>query len=188
MNDSKLSINRELFLYLFIPNQSIQFMKINLLAIALIAIVLTSCSSKETKEFVASPVELSGDFLFEGPNTLQAENPIKGKHIYDQTGVKPPEIRSLTPKKAEVEFTNVPKDLVESVLLQIVSKNQEMITVGTLSPIPDGTKFDLQLAEEVDLVPYLKDEECFWVIDANLTQDQMDEITMDLHLILEVSH
>jgi hypothetical protein len=163
-------------------------MKLNLLVIAVVAALFSSCTSKETKEFVSSPIELSGDFLFEGPNTLQAENPIKAKHIYDQTGIKPTEIKTLAPKNVAVELTNVPEGILESLLLQIVSKNQEMITVGTLSPLPDGTKFDLNLAEEVDLVPYLKDEECFWVIDANLNQDQMDEISMNLNLILEVSH
>lgn len=163
-------------------------MRFNLLAIAVFAIMLASCSSNETKTFEVDPITFSGDFLFEGPNTLQAENPIKAKHIYEQISIKPNDIKSISCKKAAIEFTNVPEKLIESVLLQIVSKNNEMITVGTQSPVAYGTKFALQLAEEIDLIPYLKDQECFWVLDANLSEDQMDEISIKLHLTLDVSH
>ena len=163
-------------------------MKFNLLTVAFFAFILTSCSSNETKPFVVDPITFSGELLFEGPNTLQSENTIKAKYIYEQIDVKPNEIKSISCQKAAIEFTNVPENLIESVLLQIVSKNHEMITVGTQSPVAYGTKFDLQLAEEIDLVPYLKDQECFWVLDANLAEDQMDEISMKLHLTLDVSH
>jgi hypothetical protein len=90
--------------------------------------------------------------------------------------------------KAIIELTGDQAAITESLLLQIVSNNQEMTTLGTLSPLPNGTKFELRLAEEIDLLPYLNDEGATWVLDLNLTEDFLDEMQVKGKLALTIKY
>jgi hypothetical protein len=70
-----------------------------------------------------------------------------------------------------------------------VSNNHSLITVGTLSPLTqDPVSLDLNVAEDIDLMPYLADEGCTWVLDLNLSEDNMDKMTVNGTLNLSVEY
>ncbi|MCA1752185.1 MAG: hypothetical protein LC670_10415 [Flavobacteriales bacterium] len=79
--------------------------------------------------------------------------------------------------------------ITESLLLQVVSNNKSLVTAGTLSPLTeDAASLDLNVAEDIDLMPYLSDEGCTWVLDLNLSEDFMDEMTVNGTLTLRVEY
>lgn len=149
---------------------------------------LTSCASKQQKQYSADPQFITGEYLFEGPNTLQLENSISLDAMAESVGIQASQIQDIQVTRATVEKTALPDTLAESALLQVVSKNEPMISVGSVNPVPNGTTFDLQLAEEAALLPYFKDDEFFWVLDANFSSDQLDPIEIALKLEFNITY
>jgi hypothetical protein len=80
------------------------------------------------------------------------------------------------------------REITESLLLQLVSDNQMLITIGTLSPLPSGNAMTLSLSEDTSILPYLKDDGLTWVLDLNINEDQMDEMNVLGTLSLTVDY
>ena len=150
-------------------------------------LALASCSSELAQLKVEKDLVLEGEMLFEGPNTLTANNNTDLITLIEGAGLETSQVESVEVTKAIITLSSDGQSLVESLLLQIVSDNQELITVGTLNPLPEGKIMDLQLAEEMDLKPYLDDSGCTWVLDLNLNGDA-DQMAVKSKLNLVVNY
>ncbi len=145
----------------------------------IIAAIAFSCSPSEVKLVQAEPFEVSGEFLFEGPNTLQASNAFSAETLQKlaQSDAAPTSIKVT---KATFQLNGLNAKTIESATLQIVSNNHDMISLGTVSAI-SGNEVVLNMAEETDVTNYLADEGATWILDVNLTQDY-DELYLPLQL------
>ncbi len=153
----------------------------------LLLLVFTGCAklSTETKTI---DLQLSGDMLFSGANTLQMPVQTTTQSLAGTLNLEESQLKNIGLNKATIRLTEEQKAITESLLLQIVSANNEMLSLGTLNPLPEGTEFELNLAEEVDLLPYLNDEDATWVLDLNLSEDYMDEMKVSGQLELNVNY
>lgn len=117
---------------------------------------------------------MSGDMLFAGSNTLQGEGEINLQNLAENMGINVDAIKSVKVSAAKVGLSPAHQKFTESVLLQVLSNNVEMASIGTLNPVPESGTLELSLAEDVDLKPYLEDEGMTWVLDINISEDYMD--------------
>ncbi len=149
-----------------------------------VALFFQSCTSTTAHNAELAPISLTGEFLFEGPNTLQVENNLTLSDIMAKAGLKGVPA-SVEVKKASLDLSGVDADWVESATLQVSSKNLDMITIGTIS-ILNGEATGITLAEETNIQPYVEDEEMYWVLDVNLTSD-LDDLSIPLELQLTIN-
>lgn len=147
----------------------------------LLIVFSLGCSQLSEKEIETNSISLSGEFLFSGPNTLQSSETMSLPPYVDELGIKSEDnIVEVHPASVIVSF-NSAKDAanVESILLQIVSDDLEMTSIGTLSPLPAGeSQVKLNVSPELDLLPYLGDPSTVVIADVNL-KDDMDALTID---------
>lgn len=134
-----------------------------------------ACQAPLNQVVSTANLSFEGDMLFEGPNTLSTENTIMLSNLAEENGLETSQIASIGVSSAVLKIAESGLPITESLLLQITSNNHELITLGTLSPLPaDQKSFKLELAEEIDLLPYFEDEGCTWVLDFNLNSEHMD--------------
>ncbi|MCZ4410476.1 hypothetical protein O3Q51_16790 [Cryomorphaceae bacterium 1068] len=131
---------------------------------------------------------LSGDMLFEGANTLQFSGESQLEVITSELNINSEALESALVSSAILTLDDPTRAITESLLLQIVSDNNELITIGTLSPLPEGNKMTLSLAEEPAILNYLKDEGTTWVLDLNITEEHMDEMNISAAVSLNVDY
>jgi hypothetical protein len=158
-----------------------------LIALLGLSLSLAGCADLSTQEKTIN-LNLTGEMLFSGANTLQMPVATSAESLAQEVNVVANNLSAIGVGKAIIELTGDQAAITESLLLQIVSNNQEMTTLGTLSPLPNGTKFELRLAEEIDLLPYLNDEGATWVLDLNLTEDFLDEMQVKGKLALTIKY
>lgn len=129
----------------------------------------------------------SGDFLFEGPNTLQGSFELNDALLASMTGLTINEIKAV---HVEAISLTVQEDsasaLVESVLVQLVSNDLPLQSIGTLSGVAAEAN-QLNSNTTLDIFEYIKDESTSLVIDANLTQD-MDQLSTTVVLKLSIKY
>ncbi len=150
-------------------------------------LALASCSAELSQLETEQNLLLKGEMLFEGPNTLTASSNTDLITLIEGAGLETGQVESVEVSKAIITLNAEGQSMAESLLLQIVSDNQELITVGTLNPLPEGKIMNLQLAEEMDLKPYLDDSGCTWVLDLNLNSDA-DQMAVKSKLNLVVNY
>ncbi len=160
--------------------------KTALLAIALIT--LYGCGTTAVHDQHEELLELTGEMLFEGSNTLQMPANLNLDQLAKATGIEKNKIKTVGIAEATLEMSNEDATITESLLLQVVSNNHSLMTIGTLSPLPEGKSFKLSLAEKMNLVPYLNDEGTTWVLDLNISEDLMDEMTVAGKLRFSIHH
>lgn len=151
---------------------------------------LISCSSTETKEYELKNLRVSGEYLFEGPNTLQGQSTINLKEIAENLNIDPIHIKSVYVGEASITFEpDSLRNAIESALVQWVSNDLELVSVATKSPLPDTESIALEVNQEQDILPYLKDESSTLVVDANITEN-MDflEATVSFKLNVEYTN
>lgn len=153
-----------------------------------ILVILSGCQTTSVNNNITIPLELKGEMLFEGSNTLQMPATTTPDALAIALSVDEENLKKIRVSKASFEIPEGAAEISESLLLQIVSNQQDLITIGTLSPLPEGSSFELQLAEDMDLLPHLKDEGCTWVLDLNLSEDLMDDLTVAGSLLLEIHY
>ncbi|WP_421753472.1 hypothetical protein [Croceimicrobium sp.] len=117
---------------------------------------------------------MTGDMLFAGANTLQGKGEISLQNLAENIDCEVEAIKSVKVSAVKVGLTPAHQKITESVLLQVLSDNVEMASIGTLNPVPDSGVLELNLAEDVDLKPYLQDKGMTWVLDINISEDHMD--------------
>jgi len=159
-----------------------------LLLIPLILIFAAGCGTNAVDESVTVDLHLSGEMLFEGSNTLQMTAETNLPEIAKKLSVDEANLKKIGVAEATLSMNVDEARITESVLLQVVSNNQGLITVGTLSPLVDPDALRLNVAEDIDLMPYLADEGCTWVLDLNLSEDYLDEMSVGGTLTLRVEY
>lgn len=151
-------------------------------------ITIQACGPKMTKIYEADPITASGEFLFEGPNTLQGKLTTTIKDVCGSLGLHYSDINSA--EVSSLTLRIVPDSLrneVESVLVQLVSDELPLVSVGTLSPLMDQKEQTLKTSGDVNILPYLKDETSMVIVDANLSSD-LDELATEVIFTFELKH
>lgn len=161
----------------------------NSILVALAAFLLVSCASTVEKEVSWTDVTVSGEFLFEGPNTLQGQVKTGVDFFAEKLNVPVENIKSANISSAQIRF--IPDTLtgtVESVLLQWVSEELELVSVATKSPVDaQSGGIQLDVTEEVDILPYLKDASTTTVVDINCNTD-LDELSAKLDMQVRLTY
>jgi len=148
---------------------------------------LASCGTTTSVEKSISTV-VSGEMLFSGPNSLQAAVSLSPASLAEELNIEASALKSVSVSSIQVTLSDEQAAIAESLLLQIVSNSNEMTSLGTLSPLEKGTRFDLNVAEETDLLSFLEDEGATWVLDVNLAEDIMDEMKATVDLTITIHH
>ncbi|MGB6035662.1 MAG: hypothetical protein WBG42_05305, partial [Cryomorphaceae bacterium] len=161
---------------------------ISRLPLFFLALWMVSCGPSTKNESVEIEIQLTGEMLFEGANTLQFSAVNQLKQVGEKLGVNKGAIQNASVTAAALELDDSSKEITESLLLQLVSNNNELITIGTLSPLTDGNDMSLSLAENTSILSYLTDEGMTWVLDLNINEDHMDEMTVTGSLTLGVEY
>lgn len=148
---------------------------------------MIACQSTLSDDSQSVGFQVSGDYLFAGANTLQGEGNLDLSSLAENIGTNPDNIKAVRISSAKIGMEPSGQAITESLLLQIVSNNAELISLGTLSPVPAEGSLELKTAQDVDLLPYLKDEGMTWVLDLNLKEDHTDEMRAkgEVKLIVE---
>lgn len=150
--------------------------------------LLASCGSPEVADYSMADITVSGDFLFEGPNTLQGKPGTAIEEIASELAVKPDDLSAIYLKAATITFdAGDQRADVQSALLQVVSDELELVSVATKSPLPATDPVQLDASQEQDLLPYLKDPTATVVVDANLAAD-MDVLSASVSLEFSVEY
>lgn len=160
------------------------------LAIILITSMLFSCGSSEKADYTWSGNSVSGEFLFEGPNTLQGQPGPVVEDIASELNIMAEQISAVYVSSATLSFTQDSlRGNVESALVQWVSDDLELVSVATKSPLTDEAQIPLEVTSEQDILPYLKDPSSTLVVDVNIVGD-MDELeaVVDFKLSIEYSN
>ena len=150
-------------------------------------LILAACSPSLTQMEIDKNLLLEGEMLFEGANTLIMANDSDLITLIEEAGLETNQVVSVGLSQAKITLSSSDKSMAESLLLQIVSDNNQLITLGTLSPLPEGAILDLTLAEEIDLKPYLEDSGCAWVLDLNINSD-LDAMAVKSNLKLIINY
>ncbi len=152
--------------------------------------IVFGCGQTNEKQVESKSISLSGEFLFAGPNTLQSTEKMSLPAYVQELGIESEEsIVAVNPASVSITFAS-PEEAakVESILLQIVSDDLEMTSVGTLSPIPEGqSTVELNVSPELDLLPYLGDPSTIVIADVNLKED-MDAMSIDAKMNLNFKY
>jgi len=153
----------------------------------LVIIFLSSCGGKQTKVITTEAMTASGEFLFEGPNTLQGNFSLDLELLADELDIKPSEIKEVNIERILLDFDNPNQyPSVESVLVQLVSNDLSLISAGTLTT-PDSRDNILSVNTELDIKPYIEDTSSQLIVDANLSED-MDELSVSVVFLLLVEY
>ena len=149
---------------------------------------LVACGSPEVGEYTMDAVSVSGEFLFEGPNTLQGKPDPVLDDLASKLGVAPEDVKAVYLSGANIRFeTDTLRETIQSSLVQWVSDDLELVSVATKSPLPATDPVDLEISNEQDILPYLKDPTSSVVVDVNLAQD-LDALTAQVVFVFNVEY
>lgn len=159
--------------------------------ITVILVVLalaTGCQSTQDSTYDCENLNVTGEYLFEGPNTLQGTPESVIKDLTDQLEINETDIQSVYVDQATIRFS--PDSLqnnIESALVQWVSDELELVSVATKSPLPDNSIIELEVNKEQDILPYLLDDNSTLVVDVNILGD-MDYLEARLDFTFNVEY
>ena len=140
--------------------------------ILLVIGLMGACGAPEVANVSTQEVRTTGEFLFEGPNTLQGPSTLRLEDLANEAGTDPGKIKAVYLSGATVAFN--PDSLqgtMESVLVQWVSNDLPLASVATKSPLPASGSITLEVNQNQDVLAYLKDPSSTLVVDVNLTAD-----------------
>lgn len=159
------------------------------LPVILIVLTLaTGCQSTQNSTYDLENLKVTGEYLFEGPNTLQGTPESVIKDLTDQLGINESDIQSVYLDQATIRFSpdSLQKKL-ESALVQWVSDELELVSVATKSPLPDNPIIELEVNKEQDILPYLLDDNSTLVVDTNILGD-IDYLEARLNFTFNVEY
>lgn len=157
-------------------------------AILFISCLMISCSTPDVANVTTENVSAAGEFLFEGPNTLQGPSTIRLEDLATEAGTKPDKIKAIYLSGVTVSFNpDSLRGAVESVLIQWVSKELPLISVATKSPLPATGPIDMEGNSEQDILEYLSDPSSTVVVDLNLLGDA-DELEAIVTFNLKITY
>ena len=158
------------------------------IAISFLLIGLLLGCAKTTSVEKEISTTVSGEMLFSGPNSLQGPVALDPAALAEELSISPDDLKRIRVSGIQITLSDEQAAISESLLLQIVSNNNEMTSLGTLSPLEKGTTFELNIAEESDLLPFIQDEGATWVLDVNLSEDIMDEMKATADIQITINH
>ncbi len=147
-----------------------------------------ACGSTATDESQEISLEMRDEMLFEGSNSLQTRVETSAEELASKIGVAPDQLKKVSLRAATFRMDAADVELTESLLLQIVSDDQPIRSLGTLSPLSDPSALELNLPEDTDILPYLRDAGATWVLDLNLSEDRAEEMQVTGVLKLRVTY
>ena len=162
--------------------------RFSILLVSFFGLLLSSCGPTASSKTLDLDLRLTGEMLFEGANSLQYADENQLKDLVRTLDTEVSAIQEITVTKVVIRLDDSTKQIAESLLLQVVSDNNEMMTVGTLNPIPDEEELILSLAESPSILSYLKDSGTTWVLDLNIAEDYMDEMVVEGKLTVNVKY
>jgi len=149
---------------------------------------LVACGSPEVAEYTLQDVPVSGEFLFEGPNTLQGSPPASLPQIAAMLGLEADDISAVYVKSASITFApDSVRPNLQSALVQWVSNDLELVSVATEAPLPAEGVIELEATQEQDILPYLQSEAATVVVDVNVDQD-LEALSGTVTFVLSVEH
>lgn len=153
-------------------------------------IVLCLACSEPVKESYNQTVSASGEFLFEGPNTLQGPLNLSSEDIAVSLDISAEAIKGVVLSDCSIRLSDeANREIVESFLVQIVSDKLELVSLATLNPVPESGEIVLSVNQEVDILPYLQDNTATLVVDSNLKSDaEVLDVDVNLGLIVNVKN
>jgi len=152
------------------------------------SLVLFGCASTAVNEEQRVSLEFSGDMLFEGSNTLQVPASLSPASIAAELGVPPAALKRVSVTEVLLQMKHDDAAITESLLMQMVSNNESLKTIGTLSPLTDPGALKLNLAEKSDILPFLRDQGATWVLDLNISEDYPDALDLKASVSLRVEY
>lgn len=161
-------------------------MKKGILLVALLT--LWACQEQAVDESQSIDVSLKGDMLFEGANSLTAPVEVDLAELAGAMELEPSDIQGVELAGVQMSMEKYKAAISESMLFQIVSDKQDMKALASLSPLPEAKDFQLNPAEETDIMPYLRGGGATWVLDLNLSEDHMDMMEVNGVLKLRIKY
>jgi hypothetical protein len=147
-----------------------------------------SCTDPAEEKEIIVDLDLKGEMLFEGANTLQMDAADVLGEIGGKLGVERDNIRSVKVKEIQLNLSDEARSYTESLLFQVVSNTEELKSLGTLNPLQEGNAQRLSSAEDSEILPYLKDQGTTFVLDLNITEEMVDEMKVLGNLKLKVEY
>jgi len=146
-----------------------------------------ACAERDARPVTTESMTASGEFLFEGPNTLQGNFLLDMKSLSEEIGVDPEQISAVNIEAITLFFENEETEgVVESILIQLVSNELPLQSAGTLS-VFSGEENLLNVNKDFDILAYIKDPSSQLIVDANLKND-MDELSVSMVFQLSVKY
>ncbi len=159
------------------------FMKKLLFAFAVVLLFVSCTNTQHAEKEI--PLQFSEEMLFEGANTLQMPANMRLEDLAASLDIPVENILSIGVSAASINVTDEQNASLESLLLQVVSDQHALISIGTLSPVENAGSLSLSIAEEVDLLPYLKDN-CTYVLDVNIANEDISALMLQGELTLDI--
>lgn len=156
--------------------------------------VLVGCGNSESseKDLLIENIEIMAEGpLFEGSNTGQALIEAPLSDFLNEHKLTNEQLNSA--KVSEIVLTTDDStnfDLFQSITLQIVSDQTDMIKLGLINPIEKNSQsLTLKIAEEQEkLIEVLKQDNVYIIADAILTQDTDSNIKIKCKINFKISH
>lgn len=153
----------------------------------LLAASISSCTEKEAGPIMTDAMTATGDFLVEGPNTLQGNFSLDIQSLSDELGIDDGQVSKVHIDAITLVFEDPETtDAVESVLVQLVSNNLPLQSAGTLSAF-SGKENLLNVNKDLDILAYINDSSSQLIVDANLRND-LDELSVSVVFQLTVKY
>lgn len=157
---------------------------------------LSSCG-KGSKTQVVSLNELEFNYegpLYEGPNTGQYAWKVNLKDLLKDQYSEGMKIKGAKILASEIRDEDCEDcygfDVIKSLVLSFASNNKEipMQEVALLNPIDaDKNTQSLNVSGEADLTDFLNENDVYIVLDADITEDIEDNLTLKANITLELS-
>ena len=149
---------------------------------AAMAMAILACNP-ETKEAKYTLENLSFEYegpLYEGSNTGQYTLEVQLDKVLEGLASETAKVRHARLDKAVISpGEGCDFSLINSLVLQLVSEDTEMMEIGVLNPIPEGsTEAYLNTSREADMADFFNGESFILVLDAGLKEDLYDNMIL----------
>jgi len=118
--------------------------------------------------------------LYEGANKGEYLYPVDLKKLYEQNNMEETVIKKAFLKSAKITTDSCDTCLrfvsIKSLVLSIVTDDNPIKEIALLNPISSDQKTQtLNLAEEVDIAEYFNAKNIYWVLDADIIDEYIED-------------
>jgi hypothetical protein len=156
-------------------------------------LLISACQQERVNnELLLNDLEIALEGpLFEGSNTAQCEveSPLAGfiaEHKLDVESLKEAKLTELTITTDDSSNFN----LYQSITIQLVSENTDMVKVAVINPVPQNTNsIQLKIADEQKgIIKLLKQDKIYIIADAILNNDSDMNMNLKCNLKFNIKH